>query len=424
MKYILKNANVFLDGKFICTDITVSQNKIEYIGVTDADYKAFDCTGYHIFPGFTDVHVHLREPGFSYKETIKSGTLAAASGGYTAVCSMPNLNPVPDSIEKMKLQTDIIEKDAAISVHPYASITKGELGNELSDMDALSKIAVAFSDDGRGVQDAEMMEKAMIKAKELDKIIAAHCEDNSLLKGGYIHDGEYAKDHNHKGICSESEWGQIKRDLELVKKTGCKYHICHISTKESVDLIRKAKKEGLSVTSETGPHYLVFNDSMLKEEGRFKMNPPIRSEEDRLALIEGIKDGTIDMIATDHAPHSVEEKSRGLEKSLMGVVGIETAFPVLYTKLVKTGIISLEKLISLMSENPNNRFEIGSKIAEGEPANLTVFDLGKEYIIKPDEFLSKGRSTPFECEKVCGKCMLTIYKGDIVWKENTIENWF
>ncbi len=424
MKYILKNANVFSGGKFICTDINISENKIEYIGVTDADYKAFDCTGYHIFPGFTDVHVHLREPGFSYKETIKSGTLAAARGGYTAVCSMPNLNPVPDCTENMKLQTDIIKKDAAIAVYPYASITKGELGNELSDMEALSKAAVAFSDDGRGVQNTEMMEKAMIKAKELDKIIAAHCEDNSLLKGGYIHNGEYAKMHNHKGICSESEWGQIKRDLELVRKTGCKYHICHISTKESVELIRKAKKEGLSVTSETGPHYLVFNDSMLKEEGRFKMNPPIRSEEDRLALIEGIKDGTIDMIATDHAPHSFEEKSKGLEKSLMGVVGIETAFPVLYTKLVKTGIISLEKLILLMSENPNNRFNIGSKIAEGEPANLVVYDLNNEYIIKPDEFLSKGRSTPFEGEKVTGKCMLTIYKGDIVWKENTIENWF
>lgn len=422
MEYILKGANVFLDGKFVCTDITVCEDKIKSIGKADADCEVVDCTGYHIFPGFTDVHVHLREPGFSYKETIKTGTQASAKGGYTAVCSMPNLNPVPDSLENIKLQTDIIEKDACIAVYPYASITKGERGKELVDMDALSEIAVAFSDDGRGVQDEAMMEQAMQNAKRLDKIIAAHCEDNSLLKGGYIHDGEYAKEHGHRGICSESEWGQIKRDLELVKKTGCKYHVCHISAKESVELIRDAKNEGLLVTCETGPHYLVFNDSMLKEEGRFKMNPPIRSEEDRLALIEGIKDGTIDMIATDHAPHSLEEKSKGLEKSLMGVVGIETAFPVLYTHLVKTGIIPLEKLIILMSENPNKRFNIGSTLAVGEDANLTVFDLEKEYVINPDEFLSMGRSSPFENEKVFGKCMLTIYKGDIVCKENMTEN--
>ncbi len=422
MEYVLKGAKVFLDGKFICTDITVCKGKIKSIGKADADCKIFDCTGYHIFPGFTDVHVHLREPGFSYKETIKSGTMAAAKGGYTAVCSMPNLNPVPDSVENMKLQTDIIEKDACIAVYPYAAITVGEQGEKLVDMDALSDTAVAFSDDGRGVQSQNIMEKAMQNAKKLNKIIAAHCEDNSLLYGGYIHDGEYAKKHGHRGICSESEWGQIKRDLELVKRTGCKYHVCHISAKESVELIRKAKKEGLSVTCETGPHYLVFNDTMLKEEGRFKMNPPIRSEEDRLALIEGIKDGTIDMIATDHAPHSLEEKSKGLEKSLMGVVGIETAFPVLYTHLVKTGIIPLEKLIILMSDNPNSRFNIGSKLAEGETANLTVFDLNSEYVIDSDDFLSKGRSSPFENEKVFGKCMLTIYKGDIVCKDNMTEN--
>lgn len=422
MKYILKNASVFLSGEFITTDITVSQRKIESIGIADADYPVIDCTGYHIFPGFTDVHVHLREPGFSYKETIKTGTMAAARGGYTAICSMPNLNPVPDSVENMKIQTDIIEKDACIGVYPYAAITKGEQGEELVVMNELKDVAVAFSDDGRGVQNAKMMEQAMLKAKQLDKIIAAHCEDNSLLNGGYIHDGEYARENSHRGICSESEWGQIKRDIELVKKTGCKYHVCHISAKESVELIRNAKKEGLSVTCETAPHYLVMNDSMLEEDGRFKMNPPIRSEEDRLALIEGIKDGTIDMIATDHAPHSFEEKSKGLEKSLMGVVGIETAFPVLYSNLVKKSVISLEKLITLMSENPNKRFKIGNRIAEGEFANLTVYDLNKEYIINPDEFLSKGKVTPFKGEKVTGKCMLTIYKGDIVWKENMTEN--
>ena len=422
MSYILKGAKVYKSGKFIDADVTVCGNTIESIGDTDADYPVIDCTGYHIFPGFTDVHVHLREPGFSYKETIKTGTMASARGGYTAVCSMPNLNPVPDSPENMKIQTDIIKKDACIKVYPYASITKGQQGEELVDFKALNDYAVAFSDDGRGIQSSEMMKNAMLNAKALDKIIAAHCEDNSLLNKGYIHDGEYAKLHGHRGICSESEWGQIKRDLELVRETGCKYHVCHISTKESVELIRKAKAEGLSVTCETGPHYLVFNDMMLKEEGRFKMNPPIRSEEDRLALIKGIQDGTIDMIATDHAPHSLEEKSKGLENSLMGVVGIETAFSVLYTKLVKTGVITLEKLIALMSDNPNDRFKIGSGLCCGETANITVFDLSSEYVINPDEFLSKGRSSPFENEKVFGKCMLTIYKGDIVWKENMTEN--
>lgn len=422
MDCILKGATVYLSGQLIKTNITISGNKIKSIGETDADYPVIDCTGYHIFPGFTDVHVHLREPGFSYKETIKSGTYAAARGGYTAVCSMPNLNPVPDSLDNLKIQEDIIEKDAAIEVYPYASITKEEKGEKLSDIENLAKKVVAFSDDGRGVQSAEMMEEAMARIKNCDRMIAAHCEDNSLLFGGYIHDGEYARAHNHKGICSESEWGPIKRDIQLVKKTGCKYHICHISTKESVELIRQAKKDGLPVTCETGPHYLVFSDADLIEDGRFKMNPPIRSEEDRLALLNGIKDGTIDMIATDHAPHSFEEKSRGLEKSLMGVVGIETAFPVLYTNLVKSGIITLEKLIELMHDAPKRVFGIGNDIKVGEKANLTVFDLNKKYTIKTSELISMGKATPFEGNEVFGRCMLTICKGDIVWKENLTEN--
>lgn len=422
MDLILKGATVYLSGQFVKTDITISGNKIQSIGETDADYPVMDCTGYHIFPGFTDVHVHLREPGFSYKETIKTGTKAAARGGYTAVCSMPNLNPVPDSLKNLRQQEEIIKNDAVIDVYPYASITKDEKGEELSSIEELSKRVIAFSDDGRGVQSEKMMEEAMTRVKNCDRMIAAHCEDNSLLFGGYIHDGEYAKEHNHKGICSESEWGPIKRDIKLVKKTGCRYHICHISTKESVELIRQAKSEGLPVTCETGPHYLVFSDLDLKEDGRFKMNPPIRSEKDRLALLEGICDGTIDMIATDHAPHSAEEKAKGLEKSLMGVVGIETAFPILYTNLVKTGKISLDKLISLMHDGPRNVFGIGYDIKAGEVANLTIFDLDKKYKIDPSEFLSKGRSTPFEGDEVFGRCMLTIYKGDIVWKENSTES--
>ena len=422
MDYVLKGAKVYINGEFKTTDITVCDDKIKSIDIADSDYPVVDCTGFYIFPGFTDVHVHLREPGFSYKETIKTGTMAAARGGYTAVLSMPNLNPVPDSIENLEIQKEIIEKDAVIDVYPFASITKEQKGEMLSDIEALSKHCIGFSDDGRGVQNGEMMEEAMKQAKASGSIISAHCEDNSLLFGGYIHDGEYAKEHNHKGICSESEWGPIKRDIELIKKTGVKYHVCHISTAESVELIRNAKKEGLPISCETGPHYLVFNDTDLKEDGRFKMNPPIRSERDRQALLAGIIDGTIDMIATDHAPHSFEEKSKGLEKSMMGVVGIETAFPVLYTKLVKTGIITLEKLIDLMHDSPKSVFGIGSDIKVGEKANLTVFDLEKEYEIDPKEFLSMGKATPFLGERVFGRCMLTIYKGDIVWKENLTEN--
>lgn len=417
MGYLLKNANVYVDNKFKRTDIFIKDNIIVSTDNCFGSSVSFDFNNCFIFPGFTDVHVHLREPGFLYKETIQTGTMAAAHGGYTSICAMPNLNPVPDDAETIKKELDAIKNTAIINVYPYGAITKGEQGNELSDMDGMSEYAIAFSDDGRGVQSDEMMRKAMLKAKSLGKIIVAHCEDNSLLDGGYIHKGKYAELHGHKGICSESEWKQIERDLKLVKETGCRYHVCHISTKESVELIRKAKAEGVRVTCETAPHYLVLNDMDLKEEGRFKMNPPIRDESDRQALIEGIKDGTIDVIATDHAPHSKEEKSKGLKGSLMGVVGLETAFPVLYTELVKKDIITLEKLIELLNVNAARIFGIGAEIKIGKTADLTVFDLNNEYKINSDEFLSMGKSTPFEGKSVYGRCLMTISGGKIAWKD-------
>lgn len=401
---IIKNAMVFRNNVFKTEDY--------FLNVPDTARVSFDNSSdnIYVFPAFCDVHVHFREPGFSYKETIYSGSRSAARGGYSDVCTMPNLDPVPDCYESIMEQRKIIERDAAVNVHPYASVTVGEKGEKLSDFDALSPLCIAFSDDGRGVQSEDMMRAAMIKAKSLGKIIAAHCEDNSLLNGGCIHDGEYARLHGHRGICSESEWRPIERDIRLAKETGCAYHVCHISCRESVELIRRAKADGVDITCETAPHYLVMNDMMLEEDGRFKMNPPIRSEDDRLALIEGIKDGTIDMIATDHAPHSAEEKSRGLEKSLMGVVGLETAFPVLYTYLVKEGIISLEKLIELMSVNPRKRFHI-------KDSGICVYDLGKEYAIDPNEFETKGRSTPFSGRKVYGENIMTVIGGKIAWRK-------
>lgn len=420
MNYILKNANFFMQGKFQGADIFVKDGSFFDISenIIDSDATVIDCKDMIIFPGFIDVHVHLREPGFFYKETIASGTMSAAHGGYTYVCSMPNLNPVPDTFENLKVQLDIIEKDANVRVKPYASITKGENGKELSDMDELAPYVCAFSDDGRGVQSEEMMISAMKKAKELDKIIVAHCEDNSLLFGGYIHDGQYAKAHGHKGICSESEYGPIARDIELIRKTGCAYHVCHISTKESVDLIRKAKADGLDITCETSPTYLLLNDSMLQEDGRFKMNPPIRSEEDRLALIEGLKDGTIDMIATDHAPHSAEEKSKGLKGSAMGVVGLECAFPLLYTYLVKTGILPFERLVQLFHCEPKRRFSLEGGIRVGKKADLTIWDMNKKTTVNPETFLTKGRSTPFKDYEIYGECVMTMVDGKIVWQKD------
>lgn len=365
---------------------------------------------YIIVPGLCDVHVHFREPGFSYKETIASGSAAAAHGGYTAVCTMPNLDPVPDSAEHLQVQLDAIKRGAAIKVLPYGAITVGEKGERLADMEAISDKVCAFSDDGKGVQNDEMMREAMTAAKRLGKIIAAHCEDNSLLFGGYIHDGEYAKAHGHRGISSASEYKQIERDLRLAEETGCAYHVCHISTKESVELIRQSKARGVDVTCETAPHYLVLCDEDMQEDGRFKMNPPLRSREDKEALIEGIKDGTIDMIATDHAPHSAEEKGRGLEKSLMGVVGLETAFPVLYTELVMKNIITLDRLIELMSFKPKERFGIDTN------NDFAVFDISEAYKIDPENFLSMGRATPFAGREVFGRCLLTVHNEKVVYK--------
>ena len=367
---------------------------------------------YAVLLGFCDVHVHFREPGFSYKGTILKGSSASARGGYTTVFTMPNLNPVPDTEENIKKQLAIIERDAVIEVFPYAAITEGERGERLSDMEELAPYAIAFSDDGRGVQSRDMMREAMLKAKKLGKLIVAHCEDNSLLHRGYIHDGEYARVHGHRGICSESEWGPIARDIELVKETGCAYHVCHISTKESVDIIRRAKAEGVDITCETAPHYLILDDGDLQEDGRFIMNPPLRSEADRLALIEGIKDGTIDMIATDHAPHSAEEKAKGLEGSAFGVVGIETAFPALYTHLVRTGIITLDRLEELLAVAPRKRF--GIPMRDGD---LSVWALDEEFTVDPEEFLSGGRATPFEGMRLFGRNKLTCYDGKAVYKD-------
>ena len=382
-----------------------------HASIQSSDFSSIDFSRCVVFPGFCDVHVHLREPGYSYKETIASGSLASAKGGYTAVCAMPNLNPVPDSAEHLKVQQDIIDASACIHVYPFASITVGQKGEILSDFENMAPNTIGFSDDGKGVQSAELMREAMMKAKALDKPIVAHCEVNELLRGGYIHDGAYAAEHGHRGICSESEWMQIARDIDLVKEIGVKYHVCHISTKESVELIRKAKSEGVDITCETGPHYLVMDDSMLQEHGRFKMNPPLRSKADREALIAGILDGTIDMIATDHAPHSAEEKAKGLENSAFGVVGIETALPVLYTYLVKPGILTMDRLVELLVINPRKRFGI----ALG--CDYSIWDLEEEYTVDPAEFVSMGKATPFEGWKVNGRCLVTVCDGNIVYKK-------
>ena len=400
-------------------DIAILGDKIERIAadIQPADNdKIYDCTGLTIMSGLVDLHVHLREPGFSAKETIATGTAAAAHGGFTTVCSMPNLAPAPDSMANLQQQLDIIERDAVIKVLPYATITRKRVGDELVDFAELKPYVAGFSDDGTGVQSEEVMRQAMAEAAKNDAIIAAHCEVDDLLRGGYIHDGEYARINGHRGICSESEWKQVERDIELVAEAGCRYHVCHISTKETVELIRQAKARGLKVTCETGPHYLTMCDMDLKEEGRFKMNPPIRSAEDRDALIAGLQDGTIDVVATDHAPHTAEEKSRGLERSAMGVVGIETSFSVIYTKLVKAGVISLEKAVDVLAEAPRRIFNLGGGLQEGEAADIAVFDLEKSFTVDPSTFLSKGHSTPFEGWQLQGECCLTLVDGRVAYE--------
>ena len=424
MRYLLQNAQILSSGGvFRAADVLLSGGRIVSIGdriSCPADAVSIDLHKAVLFPGFVDVHVHLREPGFSYKETIRTGTLAAAHGGFAHVAAMPNLDPVPDCAAALAVQRAIIEKDALVHVHPYGAISVGEKGERLADLDGLAPGVIAFSDDGRGVQSESLMREAMMQCRRLGKILAAHCEDNSLLHGGYIHDGAYARAHGHRGICSESEWGPIARDLRLAEETGCAYHVCHVSTKESVALIRAAKRRGVDVTCETAPHYLTFTDEDLQEDGRFKMNPPLRAREDRDALIEGLLDGTIDMLVTDHAPHSREEKARGLEKSAMGVVGLETSFAASYTALVQTGILPLEKLVDLMHGAPMRRFGCGTELAEGQPADLTAFDLTKTYTVDPEMFLTMGRATPFAGRALTGVCKLTMIGGEPVWKEETL----
>ena len=424
MRYLLQNAQILSSGGvFRAADVLLSGGRIVSIGdriSCPADAVSIDLHKAVLFPGFVDVHVHLREPGFSYKETIRTGTLAAAHGGFAHVAAMPNLDPVPDCAAALDLQRAIIEKDALVHVHPDGAISVGEKGERLADLEGLAPGVIAFSDDGRGVQSESLMREAMMQCRRLGKILAAHCEDNSLLHGGYIHDGAYARAHGHRGICSESEWGPIARDLKLAEQTGCAYHVCHVSTKESVALIRAAKRRGVDVTCETAPHYLTFTDEDLQEDGRFKMNPPLRAREDRDALIEGLLDGTIDMLVTDHAPHSREEKARGLEKSAMGVVGLETSFAASYTALVQTGILPLGKLVDLMHGAPMRRFGCGTELAEGQPADLTAFDLTKTYTVDPETFLTMGRATPFAGRALTGVCKLTMIGGEPVWKEETL----
>ena len=419
-KFVIKGCDVFIDGRFVSSDVEVSGgivSRVEPGIVPENGVPVFNFNNCRVVPGLVDVHVHLREPGFSYKETMATGTAAAARGGYTAVCAMPNLNPVPDSAEHLAAELEAIRRGALIGVYPYGALTVGERGEAMSDIASLASSVAAFSDDGRGVQSEGMMRECMRAVAKTGKILAAHCEVDSLLNGGYIHDGGYARAHGHRGICSESEWREVERDIRLAEETGCAFHVCHVSTKESVALIREAKRRGADVTAETAPHYLLLTDADLQEDGRFKMNPPLRGEADRAALIEGLLDGTIDMIATDHAPHSAEEKSRGLEKSAMGVVGLECAFAVLYTGLVEKGVITLEKLTELMSEDPARRFKLpGGAIEAGKPADLAVFDTDTEYTIEPAEFASMGRATPFEGWRVKGKCLMTVCAGRTVWQ--------
>ncbi len=416
---IIKEGFVVGVGK---QDIAIVEGRIserrEHIEAT-ADDRVINAEGLVIAPAFVDVHVHLREPGYGYKERIATGTMAAARGGYTTVCSMPNLNPVPDSVENLKAQQDIIDRDAKIEVLPYAAITIGRKGEELVDMASLVGKVCAFSDDGSGVQVDGMMERAMTEAVKHDQLIAAHCEVEELLKGGYIHDGEYAKAHGHKGICSESEWEQVKRDIEIAERLGCRYHVCHISTKETVQLVREAKARGVKVTCETGPHYLIFTDMDLEEDARWKMNPPLRSAEDRAALVEGIKDGTIDMIATDHAPHSVEEKSRGLKDSAMGIVGLETAFAALNTHLVRKGVITMERLVELMSLNPRKVFRIAGGLNEGDRADVVLLDTEKEWRVDSEKFYSMGKISMFDGREMTGDVVMTLHRGEIVYDNKT-----
>ncbi len=422
--WILKGGRVWSEGRFTESDVAIVDGRVTAIGsgAGAADARTVDCRGCYVLPGLVDVHVHLREPGFTAKETVATGTAAAARGGYTTVCAMPNLNPAPDSPEHLEKELEAIRRDARVRVVPYGCITRGQKGRgERVDFDVLAPDVVGFSDDGRGVQEEALMREAMLRVKGTGRRIVAHCEAEELLRGGYIHDGDYCRAHGHRGISSESEWRQVERDLKLVRETGCPYHVCHVSTRESVELIRAAKAEGLPVSCETAPHYLLLTDADLKEEGRFKMNPPIRSAADRLELLNGLADGTIEAIATDHAPHTAEEKSRGLAGSAMGIVGLECAFPLLYTYLVRRGVISLERLVELMSDNPRRLFGFAPGLAVGEPADVTVFDPERICEIDPETFLSKGRATPFVGWRVTGCTLLTLVGGRAAYQDEKLK---
>lgn len=425
MKTILKGATIYRDGAFVQGDLAFEQERIVALGdgiVAGPDDLVVDLTGCCVVPGLVDVHVHLREPGFTAKETIASGTAAAAHGGYTTVCAMPNLDPAPDSPEHLAVELEAIRRDAAVRVLPYGCITRGQKGRgELVDFEALAPEVVGFSDDGRGVQEEALMAEAMRRAARTGRPIVAHCEVDELLRGGYIHDGVYCREHGHKGICSESEWRQVERDIRLAAEAGCRYHVCHVSTRESVELIRRAKAAGLPVSGETAPHYLLLCDEDLQEEGRFKMNPPLRGREDREALLAAVADGTIEAIATDHAPHTAEQKSRGLRDSAMGIVGLECAFPLLYTYLVKRGVLTLAQLVERMSEGPRRLFSLGGGLRPGEPADLTVFDLNAEYAIDPGDFLSMGRATPFAGWRVAGRTLWTVVGGRTAYAAESLK---
>lgn len=418
-RLLLKNGLIYRGFGFERCCVLIEGGRIAKIATEiDAEgVQTVDLAGLTMLPGLVDVHVHLREPGFEYKETIASGSAAAARAGYTAICPMPNLNPVPDSVEHLRVQMDAIERDARVRVLPYASITAGQKGEgELVDFEALAPYVIGFSDDGRGVQSDDLMREAMRRCAKTGRPIVAHCEVNDLLRGGYIHDGEYAREHGHKGICSESEWRQVERDINLVRATGCRYHVCHVSTKESVALVRRAKAEGLPVTCETAPHYLLLNETNLQNDGCYKMNPPLRGVDDQAALIEGAVDGTIDVIATDHAPHSAEEKSQGLEKSAFGIVGLETAFPLMFTNFVQKGVMSMERLVQMMCVNPRRIFGIPGGLNVGDVADIAVMNLSADYVINPKHFVSKGKSTPFAGYKVQGDCAMTIVDGRVVFR--------
>ena len=423
MKTFYENAEIYRGGRFEKGRLVVEEGRVVADYEPQPGDRRVDLAGLYLVPGLVDVHVHLREPGFPQKETIATGTAAAAHGGYTTVCSMPNLNPAPDTPEHLEEQLALIRRDALVRVVPYGTITLGQRGRgELADFEALAPWVAGFSDDGRGVQSAELMEEAMRRAAAVHKPIVAHCEVDELLRGGYIHDGVYCHEHGHRGISSESEWRQVERDIALAERTGCQYHVCHVSTRESVELVRQAKARGLQVSCETGPHYLLLCDEDLQEDGRFKMNPPLRSREDRQALLEGIKDGTIEVIATDHAPHTAEEKSRGLERSAMGIVGLETAFPLLYTYLVKRGVVTLERLVELMSVRPRRLFSLEGGIATGDKADFTVLDLDARQTIDPATFRSKGHATPFAGWEVDGCAVMTVVGGRAVYDTLTTNS--